>query len=110
MTERQAERDAARAMTDVVRDAVLRTPGVAFLKPGIAELLRSTPLLPTGRSAGVRVRRDRSTGDWHVEVQVVVRRDHRALDVTREIRAGVTEAVARETGRIAVTVTVSGLV
>lgn len=98
-------------MTDAVRDAVLRTPGVAFLKPGIAELLRSTtPLLPTGRSAGVRVWRDRSTGGWHAEVQVVVRGDHRALDVTREIRAGVTEAVARETGRIAVTVTVSGLV
>ncbi|QEU97197.1 Asp23/Gls24 family envelope stress response protein [Streptomyces kanamyceticus] len=92
----------------------MRTPGVAFLKPGLAELLRSAPLLPTGRSAGVRVWRDRSTGHWHAEVQVVVRRDHRALDVTREIRAGVTEAVARETGGIAetmtVTVTVSGLV
>ncbi|MFJ2769139.1 Asp23/Gls24 family envelope stress response protein [Streptomyces sp. NPDC087300] len=114
MTERDAARRTAGAVTDAVteavRDAVLRTPGVAFLKPGLAELLRPSPLLPTGRTAGVRVRRDKNTGNWQAEVQVVVARGHRALDVTREIRAAVAAAAPREAAGIAVTVTVTGLV
>ncbi|MEU6122135.1 Asp23/Gls24 family envelope stress response protein [Streptomyces sp. NPDC047123] len=102
-----------------VREAVLGTPGVAFLRPGLAELLRAAnPLAgrqapaatPSARTSAVRVTRDGGTDRWHVEVYVVLGRGHRALDVTRAVRAAVTGALRRTTGeerppRVSVTVT-----
>lgn len=88
---------------------MLGTPGVAFLRPGIAELLRTvTPL--TTRSSAVRVTRDKAAARWHAEIHVVLRGGHRAVDVTREVRAAVTGTLMRMTGeskppRVSVTVT-----
>ncbi|MBM7172095.1 Asp23/Gls24 family envelope stress response protein [Streptomyces sp. G44] len=118
MTEQRASGE----LTDTVARAVLDTAGVAFLRPGLAQLLRaSSPLSRVrtaspgaGRSAhssGVRVTRLGGTGWWHVEVYVVLHRGHRAVDVTRSVRAAVTEALCGATGApLQVSVTVTGLV
>ncbi len=51
------------------------------------------------------------TGRWHVEVHLVLHRGHRAVDVTRAVRAAVTEALRGEAGSPPrVSVTVTGLV
>ncbi|MFG2648095.1 Asp23/Gls24 family envelope stress response protein [Streptomyces sp. NPDC048436] len=118
------DQDASRVLADAVAEAVLGTPGVAFLRPGLVELLRSSALSKWGRgasgapstpsnSAGVRVTRRDGAQDWSVEVYVVLHRGRRALDVTREVRSAATEAVRREAGGPAepgITVTVTGLV
>ncbi|MBW5423472.1 Asp23/Gls24 family envelope stress response protein [Streptomyces sp. BG9H] len=116
MTEQLASGD----LTDAVARAVLGTPGVAFLRPGVAQLLRASRALarvrPTGdrlgrppRSSGVRVTRGEGAERWHVEVYVVLHRGHRAVDVTREVRAAVADAVRTVAGvrdpRVSVTVT-----
>ncbi|MEV0126247.1 Asp23/Gls24 family envelope stress response protein [Streptomyces sp. NPDC050703] len=111
-------------LTEAVGRAVLATPGVAFLRPGLAQLVRASRTLARVRPAsggpsyasGVRVTRD--AGAWHAEVHVVLRRGHRAVDVTREVRAAVADAVRRTAatpgapgvGEPRVTVTVTGLV
>ncbi|MFC8131229.1 Asp23/Gls24 family envelope stress response protein [Streptomyces sp. NPDC057302] len=114
-----SDREDSRTLADAVKEAVLGTPGVAFLRPGLADLLRSSALLRRGLpstpagSAGVQVRRQKDTEDWSVEVYVVLRRGRRALDVTREVRSAAADAVRRVTGVAtapAVTVTVTGLV
>ncbi|WP_030781600.1 Asp23/Gls24 family envelope stress response protein [Streptomyces sp. NRRL S-920] len=120
MTERLASGD----LTDAVAGAVLGTPGVAFLRPGLAQLLRASSSLARRRavgdtsgrpprSSGVRVTRGGGAERWHIEVYVVLRRGHRAVDVTREVRTAVTEAVRRVAGArvpLRVSVTVTGLV
>ncbi|MGW7078261.1 Asp23/Gls24 family envelope stress response protein [Streptomyces sp. NPDC054871] len=114
-----SERDVARVVADAVIEAVLGTPGVAFLRPGLADLLRSSAVLRRGLpstpagSAGVQVRREKDTGALSVEVYVVLHRGRRALDVTREVRSAAAKAVERVTGEPAapgVAVTVTGRV
>ncbi|WP_447035193.1 Asp23/Gls24 family envelope stress response protein [Streptomyces sp. DSM 118878] len=116
------ERLASGELTEAVGRAVLATPGVAFLRPGLAQLIRASKALARVRpgsgasdgpsyASGVRVTRDR--GSWQAEVHVVLRRGHRAVDVTREVRAAVVGALRQATGATddpRVTVTVTGLV
>ncbi|WP_371530832.1 Asp23/Gls24 family envelope stress response protein [Streptomyces sp. NBC_01283] len=114
-----SDRDVSRVLADAVIEAVLATPGVAFLRPGLVDLLRSSAVLrrglpgtPTG-SAGVRVRREKGSRDWSVDVYVVVHRGRRTLDVTREVRSAAAKAVELVTGEPAapgIAVTVTGLV
>lgn len=110
-------------LASAVVDAVERVPGVAFLRPGLADLVRAAygsaaPYAPYAsrdrRRSGVRVRPGAVAGAWHIEVQFVARRTHRTLDVTRAVREAVLGVVA-EAGdpgrrRTTVTVTVTGLV
>ncbi|WP_030563076.1 Asp23/Gls24 family envelope stress response protein [Streptomyces aureocirculatus] len=112
MTDQQAPR----TLADTVGAAVLATRGVAFLRPGLAELLRSSVGLGAARGgagvSGVRVRRQGTKG-LDIEVHVVLNRGHRALDVTRAVRAAVLDALlteARENGSAQVKVTVTGVV
>ncbi|WP_103533745.1 hypothetical protein [Streptomyces sp. SM11] len=89
--------------------------GVAFLRPGVADLLRTriadrttrrAPL--TGNSApGVRVSRDEGDG-WHLDIRPVLRRGHRALDVTRAVRAAALAALP-EVPSVSVRITVTGV-
>ena len=95
--------------------AARQVSGVAFLRPRLAGRLRSatsaastsSPLArqESDPAAGVRVR---PGTPWKVEIQIMVRRGHCALDVTRAVRA----AVAASFGDtpVHVTVTVSGIV
>ncbi|MEV2250308.1 Asp23/Gls24 family envelope stress response protein [Streptomyces sp. NPDC050147] len=114
-----SDRDVSRVLADAVIEAVLDTPGVAFLRPGLVDLLRSSAVLRRGLpstpagSAGVQVRREKSGRGWSVEVYVVLHRGRRTLDVTREVRSAAAKAVERVTGEPAATgisVTVTGLV
>ncbi|WP_399891363.1 Asp23/Gls24 family envelope stress response protein [Streptomyces sp. BBFR51] len=98
---------AARVAADV--------PGVAFLRPGLVDLFRGSartgPPRADGRTpAGVRVTRASGAGPWEVDVQVVVRRDHRALTVARAVRDAVTAALAQAAPGAQVTVTVTNAV
>ncbi|GGS16783.1 hypothetical protein GCM10010252_65190 [Streptomyces aureoverticillatus] len=100
MTEQQTPR----ALADLVGAAVLATRGVAFLRPGLAELLRSSVGLGAGRGtagaagpSGVRVQRRKGSPEVDIEVYVVLHRGHRALDVTRAVRSAVVEALAAGT-------------
>ncbi|MGW0565083.1 Asp23/Gls24 family envelope stress response protein [Streptomyces sp. NPDC003016] len=101
-------------------EAALAVPGVAFLRPGIADVLRGATGQRPGGSGGVRARAAEGSGGWRIDVQLAVLRGHRAVDVTRAVRAAV-EAAAAETAagaaaaggrpvRAAVTVTVTGIV
>ncbi|WP_103501638.1 MULTISPECIES: Asp23/Gls24 family envelope stress response protein [Streptomyces] len=92
--------------------AVEEVPGVAFLSPGLAGLVRNATHLLVGsdgrpaRPHGVRVTRRDGPDGWHVEVQVAVRRGNRALDVARAVRAAVRAAVPHPTpATVRVTVT-----
>ncbi|MGW1776319.1 Asp23/Gls24 family envelope stress response protein [Streptomyces sp. NPDC002104] len=98
--------------------AVLAVPGVAFLKPALGDLLRTAatsraglhpPGAPVRRTAGVRITPTRQGGGPAVEVEVVLLRGHRALDVTRAIRATV-QAAHPSAQAIPVRVTVTGIV
>ncbi|MFE4633560.1 Asp23/Gls24 family envelope stress response protein [Streptomyces sp. NPDC056773] len=111
-TESNAER--ALAMT---RQAVLGVKGVAFLKPGLGDLLRTAvasaavrrpPALAPRRPTGIRITSHPGKGPV-VEVHVVLLHGHRALDVTRAIRETV-QAVHPSTRTIPVHVTVTGIV
>lgn len=94
-------------------DAARRVPGVAFLKPGLAGRLRASAArvgrgatrLHADPAAGVRVR---PGSPWAVEVHLVLRHGHRALDVTRAVRAAVADSFGETP--VHVTVTVSGMV
>jgi hypothetical protein len=80
-------------------------PGVAFLRPGPADRLRSalssfTP--DTGKSApatgsvppaGVRMTRPEADGLRHVEIHVVVLRRARTVEVARAVRDGAERAI-----------------
>lgn len=96
-------------------EAARGVPGVAFLRPGVADLLRTritdrtqrrAPL--TGnRTPGVRVGRDE--GGWRLDIRLVLRRGHRALDVTRAVQAAVLAALPEEPV-VSVRITVTGVV
>ncbi|MFH9419697.1 hypothetical protein [Streptomyces sp. NPDC017529] len=92
------------------------TPGVAFLRSGLGALVRGTVRRTGGQVAGVRAERGPGPGDWRIRVHLAVRRGHRALDVTREVRTRVAAAAGqalREPGgaapSVAVTVTVTDI-
>ncbi|NEB56225.1 Asp23/Gls24 family envelope stress response protein [Streptomyces griseus] len=100
----------------VAAEAAQGVPGVAFLRPGVADLLRNriterTPRrasLTANRTPGVRVGRDEGDG-WHIDIRLVLRRGHRALDVTRAVRAAVV-AVLPEEPVASLRITVTGIV
>lgn len=106
------------ALVEEVAGVVLKVAGVAFLKPGLGERLRSAlsrPVPPGGgdRSAGVRMVLPQDGRPWHVEIQVVVDRRARALDVSRAVHATVTthlSILAPDGPEPRVTVTVTGRV
>ncbi|MFJ9633227.1 hypothetical protein ACIQPR_13250 [Streptomyces sp. NPDC091280] len=110
-------------LTEEIARAVEQVPGVAFLKPGLTDRLRSAvqPGVPRpGRntaatsSAGVRVSRPSGSAGWHVEISLVALRETRGVDVARAARRTVEERVAAlfpaETAQARVSVTVTGLV
>lgn len=109
----------ARMCTEPVAEAAAgaatSTPGVAFLRPGLAELIRGSaaarsPGAP--HAAGVRVRRRTDPERWDVQLYLAVLRGHRAVAVTRSVRSAVEAAVR---GRLApgvsvhITVTVTDI-
>ncbi|MFI7101308.1 hypothetical protein ACIBK8_18275 [Streptomyces sp. NPDC050161] len=103
-------------------DAARETPGVAFLRPGLGDLLRgAVPRGPGGgpvadtRMAGVRAERRDHPERWHLRIHLAVRTGHRAVDVTRAVRAR-TETAVREAladggqgPEVSVTVTVTDI-
>jgi hypothetical protein len=120
-----SDQDVTARVTRAAAGAAERAPGVAFLRPGLAELVRGTALpylrrpADSGpRTGGVRARRADGSG-WRLELHLAVLDGHRALDVTRAVRAAVTEAVRAELyaaglspadAGITVTVTVADIV
>ncbi|MDN3026024.1 Asp23/Gls24 family envelope stress response protein [Streptomyces sp. S.PB5] len=111
-------------LTDRIAEAVIGVSGVAFLRPGLGGLLRATAAARvTDRMAferkrsrsAVRLRRGSAPGSLAVEVGVVLWRGHRAVDVTRAVRAAVQRAVRIAAGdgtrvQVQVQVKVTGLV
>ncbi|MFE0207970.1 Asp23/Gls24 family envelope stress response protein [Streptomyces sp. NPDC058985] len=100
------------ALAAAVARVTAEVPGVAFLRPGLADLVRGSartgPPRAAGRApAGVRVTRASGAGPWEVDVQIVVRRGHRALTVARAVRDAVTAALAEKAPGAQVTVTVT---
>ncbi|MEU9405818.1 hypothetical protein ACIRQQ_47600 [Streptomyces fuscichromogenes] len=100
------------ALVEDVATAVTGVPGVAFLRPGLADRLRTALSRPAPHPAGVRMSRPDGEGPWHVEIHVVALRQARTVDVARAVR----DAVGRRLGVLApaespprVTVTVTGL-
>lgn len=99
----QARTSRAQRQALVVRaaaEAARNTPGVAFLRPGLGDLLRGTvtgrsPRGPANdtRTTGVRAERQDHPERWRLRVHLAVRSGHRALDVTRAVRAAVEAAV-----------------
>ncbi|MFG3105291.1 hypothetical protein [Streptomyces tendae] len=59
---------------------------------------------------GAREARASGAGPWEVDVQIVVRRDHRALSVARAVRDAVTAALSGAAPGAQVTVTVTNVV
>ncbi|MGR8012091.1 Asp23/Gls24 family envelope stress response protein [Streptomyces hypolithicus] len=114
--------------------AALAVPGVAYLRPGLADVLRGAAAQRLGGaesgagagagagsrsgsgSGGVRARVAEGAGAaWLIKVQLAVVRGHRALDVTRAVRTAVEAAAVTVTGggaprAVAVRVTVTGIV
>ncbi|MET8485519.1 Asp23/Gls24 family envelope stress response protein [Streptomyces tendae] len=112
MTAAATERD---ALAGTVARVAADVPGVAFLRPGLVDLfrpaVRTGPPRDAGRApAGVRVSRASGAGPWEVDVQIVVRRDHRALAVARAVRDAVTAALSGAAPDAQVTVTVTNAV
>ncbi|MEU6458160.1 Asp23/Gls24 family envelope stress response protein [Streptomyces sp. NPDC047065] len=100
------------ALAGTVARVTADVPGVAFLRPGLADLVRGPTRTGAPRAAGrapagVRVTRASGAGPWEVDVQIVVRRDHRALTVARAVRDAVTAALAGTAPGAQVTVTVT---
>lgn len=116
-----SEQDETARVTRAAARAAEQAPGVAFLRPGLADLVRGTALPSLRRAAeqgrrtgGVRVRRQGPDGSgWRVELHLAVLDGHRVLDVTRVVRAVVTEAVHAELAagdaRVTVAVTVTDI-
>ncbi|MGY1499558.1 hypothetical protein ACW4TU_23750 [Streptomyces sp. QTS52] len=117
----QHENTAHAALVAELATAAEGVPGVAFLRPGLTDRLRSALSRPPAGtagapSAGVRMTRQDGDGSWHVEIHVVARRRARTLDVARVVR----DTVERRLGALEyaqpsqpaprVTVTVTGLV
>lgn len=110
------ERARGTTLTEEVARAVEGVEGVAFLKPGLAQLLRSalpsTPRTAAGtRHAGVRMSRGSATSPPKLDIQIVARRDARAVEVARATRRAVDSCLAtllpggEDAVRVVVTVT-----
>ena len=106
----------SRAATEAARNV----PGVAFLRPGLADLLRASAASragrdarPSGRTSGVRVSALPEPSRWHIDIRFVARTSHRTLDVARAVRAAVARAVSAVPGArdspVEITVTVTGV-
>jgi hypothetical protein len=71
-------------LAHTIAHVVCDVPGVAFLRPGIIDLLRASarsgPPNPEGSPSGVRLIPRAGAGQWDVDVQIVVQHGHRALD------------------------------
>ncbi|UCM87566.1 Asp23/Gls24 family envelope stress response protein [Streptomyces marincola] len=116
MSGRSADLDAR--VRAAAASAAVAVPGVAFLRPGFGDLLRGRAGRGPRGAGAIRVRRDAAPGAWDIRIELATRRGHRALDVTRSVRAAVLRAVAEETGAaggpagppgVRVTVTVTGI-
>ncbi|GAA3907945.1 hypothetical protein GCM10023084_70220 [Streptomyces lacrimifluminis] len=115
------ESTAPAALVAELATAAEAVQGVAFLRPGLADRLRSALSRPPAGTdeapfAGVRVTRRDDDGSWHVEIHVVALRRARTLDVARvvrdtvERRLGAPEYAQPSRPAPRVTVTVTGLV
>ncbi|MFD9791525.1 hypothetical protein ACFWXK_11320 [Streptomyces sp. NPDC059070] len=100
------------ALAEELATAVTGVPGVAFLRPGLADRLRTALARPGPHPAGLRMTRPDGTGPWHIEIHVVALRTARTVDVARRVR----DTVGHRLGVLApaeapprVTVTVTGL-
>ncbi|KPI07507.1 hypothetical protein OK074_0217 [Actinobacteria bacterium OK074] len=109
-------------LVEEVATTVRSVPGVAFLKPGLGERLRSALSRPTApgtggtgssAAAGVRLTRPDGDGPWRLDIHVVMLREARTADVARAVRAAVERrlhALVPVRPVPLVTVTVTGLV
>lgn len=105
-------------LVEEVATVVENVPGVAFLRPALADRMRSAltrqvPHTGRDRSAGVRLVLPDGGEPWRVEIHVVVDRRIRALDVARAVRADVEghmAVLAPDQRAPRVTVTVTGRV
>ncbi|MEW1644246.1 hypothetical protein [Streptomyces sp. NPDC091219] len=97
-----------------VAAAVEAVSGVAFLRPGLTDRLRSVLARgAAGAPAGVRLSQADGDGPWQVEIHVVALRRARTVDVARGVRDTVErrlDALAPALPAPRVTVTVTGLV
>ncbi|WP_327329008.1 hypothetical protein OG279_32410 [Streptomyces sp. NBC_01201] len=108
------------ALIEEVARAVLAVEGVAFLKPGVAQQVRSalsgTRQPGATRAPGLRMSRNAGGRErpWDVDVHIVVLGEARAVDVARGARKAVAASLTRmfpgETAPAHITVTVTGLV
>lgn len=106
------------ALAEKVAATVESVPGVAFLRPGLADRLRSTlsgsaPDAGAAPASGVRMTRPEGDGPWRVEIHVVALRQARTVEVARAVRVGVERRLAvllPAQPAPTVTVTVTGLV
>ncbi|MFD7791235.1 MULTISPECIES: Asp23/Gls24 family envelope stress response protein [unclassified Streptomyces] len=103
-------------LTEALARTVLEVSGVAFLKPGLGDLLRSRAGAGAGRSgghtAGIRVTRRDESEPWEVDVRIVARKERRTVDVARATRQALEESLATllPDSKASVRVTVTGLV
>ncbi|GAA3742567.1 hypothetical protein GCM10023082_44310 [Streptomyces tremellae] len=122
-------RELSLLLTSGAAEAARSTEGVAFLRPGLADIVRGAAGLAPPPASGVRVRYDAERDHWHIQVQLVTARGHRAVDVTRAVRSAVKARAAaalaptrvapapqgdsedgrRTSARISVAVTVTGV-
>ncbi|MFI8993470.1 hypothetical protein [Streptomyces sp. NPDC053542] len=98
-----AERELRALLQRTAAEAARATTGVAYLRPGLGDLVRGTvPLLAPAdgqrRVTGVRAEPGDAPGLWRLRIHLAVRRGHRALDVVRAVRTEVTAAVQRAFG------------
>ncbi|MER7394980.1 hypothetical protein ABT381_05645 [Streptomyces sp. NPDC000151] len=95
----RTERELRALLQRTAAEAARATSGVAYLRPGLGDLVRgAVPLLaPTNgpRVTGVRAEPGDAPGLWRLRIHLAVRRGHRALDVVRAVRTDVTAAVQR---------------
>ncbi|MFI9028311.1 Asp23/Gls24 family envelope stress response protein [Streptomyces sp. NPDC053560] len=95
----RTDRELRALLQRTAAEAARNTPGVAYLRPGLGDLVRgAVPLLAAAderRVAGVRAEPDGESDRWRLRIHLAVRRGHRALDVTRAVRGEVTAAVNR---------------
>lgn len=110
MTRQEVQAEVVRAAAAAAEG----TAGVAFLRPGLADLVRGSAAARSLRAAtgspGVRVQHRGTPESWHVQLHLAVLRGHQAAAVTRAVRASVEAAVtavltARASVRVTVTVT-----
>jgi len=101
-------------LAHTIAHIVCAVPGVAFLRPGIVDLLRASgrSALPhaEGSPSGVRLTPRARPGHWDVDVQIVVQHGHRALDVARAACSAVRAALPDNPPAAQVRVTVTNAV